>query len=84
MNLAPVQIEHAHGHRARGLVYIAYKLDRADSVSRVREHLTDNARRSVKELDAKLQGQSRAFLPKPMRLLSAGSGMSLAPSRRKR
>jgi hypothetical protein len=35
MNLAPVQVEHAHGDGARRPVYVSDKLDRACSASRI-------------------------------------------------
>jgi hypothetical protein len=59
MNLSPVHVEHAHGDGARRPVYVSDKPDRADSVPRIGEHLTDDAGRSVEELDAKLHGRSR-------------------------
>jgi hypothetical protein len=35
MNLAPVNVEHAHGDGARRPVYVSDKLDRACSASRI-------------------------------------------------
>jgi hypothetical protein len=61
MNLAPVQVEHAHGDGAGRPVYVGDKRDRADSVSRVREQFTDDASRTVEKVDAKMHGQSRAW-----------------------
>jgi len=54
MNLSPVQVEHAHGDGARWPVDVGDKPDRANSVSRIGEHFTNDPRRPVKELDAKL------------------------------
>jgi hypothetical protein len=60
MDLAPVQIEHAHGDSARRPVYVSHKRGRANGVSRIGEQFTNDAGGPVKELDTKLHGRSRA------------------------
>jgi hypothetical protein len=43
MNLAAVQVEHAHGDGARRPVYVSDKPDRANSVSRIGEQFPNDA-----------------------------------------
>jgi hypothetical protein len=49
MNLAPVQGEHAHSDGTRRPVCVGDQPDRSNSISRIGEHLRDDAGRSVKE-----------------------------------
>jgi len=57
MNLAPVQVEHAHGHGAGRPINVTDKRDRADGVSRVGDQVKNDARVAVEELDAELQNE---------------------------
>jgi hypothetical protein len=41
MNFAPVQVQHAHGDGARRPVYVGDKPDRANSVSRIGDEVSD-------------------------------------------
>src|SRR5208337_861157 len=60
VNFLPVQVQHAQGDGGGQPVNVRDKRDCPDSVSHIRKHFPNDARRSVKELDAKLHGQSRA------------------------
>jgi hypothetical protein len=81
MNLAPVQVEHAHGHGALRPVNVSDKPDRANSVSRVGMQFPNDAGRPVKELDAKLHRESRAVVGETLRWRPANKRES-ASSRR--
>jgi hypothetical protein len=60
MNLAPVDVAHAHGDGARRPVNVADKLNRPNSVPSVGEQFPDDAGRAVWEFDSELHGPSRA------------------------
>jgi hypothetical protein len=54
MNLAPVQVEHAHGDGEGRPVYVRNERDRANDVPGVGEQFANHGRRTVEELDSVL------------------------------
>jgi hypothetical protein len=57
MNLAPLQVEHSHGDGMRRPLQVSDKRDRASGVSSVGDHVKNDARVAVEELDAELQNE---------------------------
>jgi hypothetical protein len=55
MNLAPGDAEHAHGDGAGRPVDVGNKLDDAGSIPRIGEQFTNDAGRTVEELDSVLR-----------------------------
>jgi hypothetical protein len=59
MNLAPVDVEHAHGDNVRRPLQVSDKGDRPSGVSSVGDQVKDDAGVAVEELDSVLHGEDR-------------------------